>query len=171
MKRWTGRADVLVSFSVSRRAILDGKRGVVIIKNIVNLNIRPYQSEDEEQVVELWQDCCLVVPHNNPQRDIWLKMQVQPELFLVGLFGSQVVASIMAGYEGHRGWLNYLAVLPAHQRQGIGRRMVEAATAKLEVMGCPKINVQIRTSNTEVIEFYKRLGFTMDDVVSMGKRL
>lgn len=90
---------------------------------------------------------------------------------LVGLASSQVVASIMAGYEGHRGWLNYLAVSPDFQRQGIGRRMVEAATAKLEVMGCPKINLQIRTSNTEVIDFYQRIGFVMDDVVSMGKRL
>ena len=96
---------------------------------------------------------------------------MQPELFLVGSFDGQVVASIMAGYEGHRGWLNYLAVAPEQQRQGIGRRMVEAATAKLQEMGCPKINLQIRTSNSEVIEFYKRIGFTMDDVVSMGKRL
>ncbi len=143
----------------------------MLINNFVELNIRAYQPTDEEQVINLWQECCLVVPQNNPQRDILLKLQVQPELFLVGLAGSQIVASIMAGYEGHRGWFNYLAVSPDFQRQGIGRRMVEAATAKLEAMGCPKINLQIRTSNTEVIEFYKRIGFTMDNVVSMGKRL
>jgi ribosomal protein S18 acetylase RimI-like enzyme len=143
----------------------------MLINNFVELNIRSYQPMDEKQVMNLWQECCLVVPQNNPQHDILLKLQVQPELFLVGLADSQVVASIMAGYEGHRGWFNYLAVSPDFRRQGIGRRMVEAATAKLEAMGCPKINLQIRTSNTEVIEFYKRIGFTMDDVVSMGKRL
>jgi ribosomal protein S18 acetylase RimI-like enzyme len=77
----------------------------------------------------------------------------------------------MAGYEGHRGWLNYLAVAPAHQRQGIGRRMVEAAIATLKAMNCPKINLQVRTSNPAVIEFYERLGFKIDEVVSMGKRL
>jgi len=126
---------------------------------------------DEEQVIRLWHNCCLVAPQNNPQRDIRLKLQVQPELFLIGSFGSQVVASIMAGYEGHRGWINYLAVSPEQQRQGIGRRMVEVAILQLELLGCPKINLQIRTSNSEVIEFYKCIGFTIDDVMSLGKRL
>ena len=77
----------------------------------------------------------------------------------------------MAGYEGHRGWINYLAVSPEQQRQGIGRRMVEVAILQLELLGCPKINLQIRTSNSEVIEFYKCIGFTIDDVMSLGKRL
>jgi ribosomal protein S18 acetylase RimI-like enzyme len=137
----------------------------------VNLEIRPYEPEDQEQVVKLWHDCCLVVPQNDPHRDIRLKWQVQPELFLVGTIDSKIVASVMAGYEGHRGWLNYLAVSPEHQRQGIGRSMVEAAVLELKEMGCPKVNLQIRRSNTQVVEFYKRLGFTMDDTVSMGQRL
>ena len=136
-----------------------------------NLEVRPYQEQDEEQVIDLWHCCGLVVPWNDPQKDIWLKLQVQPELFLVGLIGTQVVATIMAGYEGHRGWLNYLAVAPEYQRQGIGQYMVEQATAKLKTMNCPKINLQIRTSNTSVIKFYEHLGFKIDDVISMGKRL
>lgn len=136
-----------------------------------HLTIRPYQEQDENSVIQLWHDCKLVVPWNDPRQDIQLKLQVQPELFLVGLVDAQVVATLMAGYEGHRGWLNYLAVAPAYQRQGIGRWMVEAAIAKLKAMNCPKINLQIRTSNPAVIEFYKRLGFKMDEVVSMGKRL
>lgn len=138
---------------------------------LMELNIRPYQTADEDGVIHLWHDCGLVVPQNNPQRDIALKMQVQPELFLVGEVESQIVASIMAGYEGHRSWFNYLAVSPEFQRQGFGRLMVEAATAKLKAIDCPKINLQIRTSNTEVIKFYERIGFTVDNVVSMGKRL
>ena len=122
-------------------------------------------------MIRLWQDCRLVVPWNDPKQDIQLKLQVQPELFFVGLIDAQIVATLMAGYEGHRGWLNYLAVTPAHQRQGIGRRMVEAAIATLKAMNCPKINLQVRTSNPAVIEFYERLGFKIDEVVSMGKRL
>ncbi|HEY0739346.1 MAG TPA: GNAT family acetyltransferase [Herpetosiphonaceae bacterium] len=137
----------------------------------MSLSIRPYQPADEAQVIALWHRCNLVVPWNDPQRDIALKMQVQPHMFLVGVLDTHVIATVMAGYEGHRGWLNYLAVSPEYQGHGVGRRMVEEATALLQAAGCPKINLQIRTSNTDVIAFYKRLGFTIDDVVSMGKRL
>ncbi len=92
----------------------------------MQLDIRAYQPTDEESVIALWRECGLVVPQNDPERDIRLKMQVQPELFLVG---DKVAASVMAGYEGHRGWLNYLAVSPAFRRQGLGRRMVGDALA------------------------------------------
>ena len=138
---------------------------------IMQLTIRQYQGIDEEQVIALWHQCNLIVPWNDPKRDIALKLQVQPELFLVGLAENHVVATIMAGYEGHRGWLNYLAVAPESQRQGWGRQMVQEAEARLREFGCPKINLQIRTSNKAVIEFYEHIGFTSDDVVSMGKRL
>jgi ribosomal protein S18 acetylase RimI-like enzyme len=133
--------------------------------------IRPFQPSDDAAVVQLWKDCNLVVPWNDPLRDIRRKLRVQPELFLVGFVASELAATVMAGYEGHRGWLNYLAVAPRFRRQGLGRKMVAQAEARLRQMGCPKINIQIRTSNTEVIEFYRRIGFTPDDVVSMGKRL
>ena len=133
--------------------------------------IRPFQPSDEAAVVQLWKDCNLVVPWNDPLRDIRRKLRVQPDLFLVGFFSGELAATVMAGYEGHRGWLNYLAVAPRFRRQGLGREMVAAAEARLRQMGCPKINIQIRTGNTEVIEFYRRIGFKPDDVVSMGKRL
>jgi ribosomal protein S18 acetylase RimI-like enzyme len=138
--------------------------------NSTHLSIKPYQEADEPQVINLWHHCNLIVPWNNPHDDIARKVQVQPHLFLVGAFEAQVIATIMAGYEGHRGWLNYLAVSPDYQRQGIGRRMVEEAIMRLQALGCRKVNLQIRTSNTEVITFYERLGFTLDDVISMGKR-
>jgi ribosomal protein S18 acetylase RimI-like enzyme len=133
--------------------------------------IRPFQQYDEAAVVQLWKDCNLVVPWNDPLRDIQRKLRVQPELFLVGVASGELVASVMAGYGGHRGWLNYLAVAPRFRRQGIGRMLVAEAEARLHQMGCPKINIQIRTSNTEVIAFYRRIGFKSDEVVSMGKRL
>ena len=77
----------------------------------------------------------------------------------------------MAGYDGHRGWLNYVAVAPEAQEQGFGREIVEAAIAALRARGCPKINLQVRASNAAVMAFYQQLGFIIDDVVSMGKRL
>jgi len=137
----------------------------------IGFHIRPYAAADEEQVIELWHHCGLVVPWNDPKRDIERKLQVNPELFLVGILGERIVATVMAGYEGHRGWINYLAVAPECQRGGLGRRIMEAAEALLRERGCPKINLQVRTSNQAVIAFYESLGFSIDAVISMGKRL
>ena len=89
------------------------------------MTIRPYQPTDEEQVIELWSVCGLVVPPNDPRQDIERKMQVQPELFLVGIVEERVAATVMAGYDGHRGWLYSLAAAPDRQRRGLGCRMVE----------------------------------------------
>ena len=133
--------------------------------------IRAFQPADEAAVISLWKECDLVRPWNDPHKDIHRKLKVRPDLFLVGVVGNEILATVMAGYEGHRGWLNYLSVHPAHQRKGYARAMVNAAEALLREAGCPKINLQVRTSNQAVVEFYKRLGFSIDDVVSLGKRL
>jgi ribosomal protein S18 acetylase RimI-like enzyme len=138
---------------------------------MMKLKIRPFALSDENAVVQLWTDCGLVVSWNNPHRDIRRKLRVQADLFLVGCTGDHIIATVMAGYEGHRGWINYLAVHPQHQRKGVARRMMGEAEAKLRAVGCPKINLQIRSTNTGVIEFYKNIGFKNDDVVSFGKRL
>jgi ribosomal protein S18 acetylase RimI-like enzyme len=135
------------------------------------LEIRPYESSDERQVVKLWTDCGLVVPWNNPYRDIQRKLDVQRELFLVGCLVGKIISTVMAGYDGHRGWINYLAVHPDHQRVGIGRRMMEAAETRLLAADCPKINLQVRSTNVKVIEFYNKIGYKLDNVVSFGKRL
>lgn len=137
----------------------------------LNMEIRPFAPSDEKSVVRLWIDCGLVVPWNNPHRDIQRKLKVQADGFLVSLVDGQIIATVMAGYDGHRGWINYLAVNPRFQHRGIGRRMMEAAEAFLRAAGCPKINLQVRSSNAGVIEFYNRIGFKSDDVVSLGKRL
>jgi ribosomal protein S18 acetylase RimI-like enzyme len=133
--------------------------------------IRQFQLEDEAAVISLWQCCDLIRPWNDPHKDIRRKLGVRPDLFLVGVLDGRIVACVMAGYEGHRGWLNYLAVAPEHQRHGLARAIVAEAERLLHAAGCPKISLQIRTSNHGVIEFYRRLGFSVDDVVSMGKRL
>ena len=138
---------------------------------IDNLVIRPFQMTDKNTVIDLWRRCNLIVPWNNPEEDILTKVTFQPDLFLVGTLGGHVVAAVMAGYEGHRGWINYLAVDPDYQRQGIGRRMMEKAQETLHALGCPKINLQVRETNTGVIAFYKKIGFKQDNVISLGKRL
>jgi ribosomal protein S18 acetylase RimI-like enzyme len=111
------------------------------------------------------------VSHNNPRRDIARKLRVNPEWFLVGELEGRIVAACMAGYEGHRGWINYLAVAPELQRCGHGRQMMAEAERVLREAGCPKINLQVRASNAAVVQFYRSLGFKLDEVVSMGKRL
>jgi ribosomal protein S18 acetylase RimI-like enzyme len=135
------------------------------------LLVRPFEVSDEPAVIALWERCGLTRSWNDPRKDIRRKLDVRPELFLVGLVEGIVVASVMAGYEGHRGWINYLAVLPECQGKGFGRIMMGQAERRLLDLGCPKINLQVRSSNTAVIEFYRRLGYSVDDVVSMGKRL
>ena len=136
------------------------------------IEIRPFsQGEDEDAVIALWQECGLTRPHNDPRRDIRRKLLVQGELFLVGLRQGRLVASVMAGYDGHRGWLNYLAVHPSCRRQGLGRQLVEAAEARLRTLGCAKINLQVRDDNTQALDFYRRIGFLTDPVVCLGKRL
>lgn len=145
------------------------------------LHIRSYQPSDEAAVVALWNACGLVRPWNDPHKDIARKLTVQPEMFLVGTVtneqamqgdqAEQLIATAMIGYDGHRGWVNYLAVAPGRQRLALGRRLMAEAEALLLARGCPKINLQVRTTNAGVIAFYKKLGYAQDDAVSLGKRL
>lgn len=135
------------------------------------MHIRPFEEKDRSAVIRLWKETGLVVPHNDPDKDIDRKLEVNPELFLVGEAGGELVATVMGGYEGHRGWINYLAVKPGRQRSGHGRLMAEAVERLLAAKGCPKINLQIRATNTDVIEFYTALGYGNDNVVGLGKRL
>jgi len=135
------------------------------------LFIRPFQTEDEASVVSLWQLCELTVPWNNPYKDIARKLKVQPELFLVGMLDSLLIATVMGGYDGHRGWINYLAVHPDFQGQGYAQQVMENVESELRKRGCPKINLQIRSGNARVMAFYQKMGFTDDKALSMGKRL
>ncbi len=135
------------------------------------MHIRPYQASDKDAVVALWQACELTRPWNDPHKDIARKLQVHPELFLVGEVQGHLMASAMFGYEGHRGWVNYLAVSPGHQKQGHAKALMQQGEALLLARGCPKINLQVRASNAAVLAFYQSLGYQDDQVVSMGKRL
>lgn len=135
------------------------------------MDIRRYRSADEDAVVALWTACGLTRSWNDPRKDIARKLTVQPELFLVGEEDGVLVATAMGGYDGHRGWVNYLAVAPTLRRRGHGRMLMEHLEAALTSMGCPKLNLQIRSSNADVLAFYERLGYAQDQTVSLGKRL
>jgi ribosomal protein S18 acetylase RimI-like enzyme len=135
------------------------------------MNLRLFRTEDTEAVIALWRRCGLVHPQNDPHKDIVRKCRVRTDLFIVGESEGRIVASVMVGYEGHRGWINYLAVSPDEQRRGHGRMLMAEAERLLRAEGCPKINLQVRASNTEVLAFYKAIGYGQDEVVSLGKRL
>ncbi|MDD5338391.1 MAG: GNAT family acetyltransferase [Dehalococcoidales bacterium] len=135
------------------------------------MKIQPYSPEYQDAVIALWQKCHLVRPNNNPQKDIQRKLKVNPELFLIGLLDGKVVATGMGGYEGHRGWVNYLGVDPAYRHKGYARQLMNALEAMLLERGCPKLNLQVLADNRDAMIFYERIGYKRDEVVSMGKRL
>ena len=135
------------------------------------MQIRPFRPADESAVVALWQACGLTRPWNDPHRDIARKLTEQPELFLVGEVDGHVVATAMIGFDGHRGWVYYLAVAPACQGRGYGRMLMARAEALLIERGCPKINLLVREANDAVMAFYAKLGYGRDAAVSLGKRL
>ena len=138
--------------------------------------IRPFDVADTERLIDLWRVCGLVRPWNDPRKDIERKLKVQPDLFLVatettGSTSGHVVGSAMAGYDGHRGWVYYLAIDPAYQGRGYGRALMDAVEVRLRSLGCPKLNLMIRSGNEAVIMFYEALGYTQEDCLSFGKRL
>lgn len=135
------------------------------------MDIRAFQPADESAVIALWEVCGLTRPWNDPRKDITRKLTAQPELFLVGIEGDQLIATAMVGFDGHRGWVYYLAVDPAFQRLSYGKQLMHEAEQLLIARGCPKINLLVRSSNQQVLRFYAELGYTPDDVVSLGRRL
>lgn len=135
------------------------------------LVIRTFARRDEDAVVALWRAAGLTRPWNDPHADIARKLAVQPELFLVGELDGEIVASAMAGYDGHRGSVYYLAVSPDHQRRGHARALMAEVERRLEAIGCPKLNLMVRRDNTGVLGFYHQLGYDEQSVVVLGKRL
>lgn len=137
----------------------------------MSIDIRPFTRADTEAVVALWHAARLTRPWNDPHRDIERKLAVQPELFLVADDAGAVVGSVMAGYDGHRGWLYYLASDPARRGQGIARALVATAEERLLAMGCPKVQLMVRPDNEAAQGFYDALGYEPFDTWATGKRL
>jgi ribosomal protein S18 acetylase RimI-like enzyme len=137
------------------------------------LAITPFSSADESAVVSLWHRCFPpehLTGHNEPHGAIARKLAYQPDLFFVARIDDQIVGTTMAGYDGHRGWMYSVAVDPDHRRQGIARALLHHAEQALIALGCQKINLQVRESNQDMIAFYRRCGYVIDPVLSMGKR-
>jgi len=135
------------------------------------MQLRVYAPADEAAVVELWRLCGLTRDWNDPRKDIQRKLTTQPELFLVGEVDKRIVASAMAGYDGHRGWVNYLAVTPDARGKGYGRLLMRHIEEALRARGCPKLNIQVRAGNDEAIRFYEKIGYSPEARVSLGRRL
>jgi ribosomal protein S18 acetylase RimI-like enzyme len=135
------------------------------------VQIRAFTETDTEAVVTLWQEARLTRPWNDPYRDIQRKATTQPELFLVADDDGSVVGTAMVGYDGHRGWIHYLAVAASERGTGLGRALVGEAETMLAALGCAKVQLQVRPDNTDVMAFYESLGYEAYEAVSMGKRL
>jgi len=134
-------------------------------------SIRAFALRDTESVISLWQQTGLTRSWNNPHLDIQRKLSVQPELFFVAVDGHDVVGTVMAGYDGHRGWLYYLATSPRHRGQGIARALVTTAEDALLELGCPKVQLMVRPENEDVLGFYDALGYERFPTTTTGKRL
>jgi ribosomal protein S18 acetylase RimI-like enzyme len=138
---------------------------------MIQFKIRIFKEDDSQDVIKLWEECKLVVPWNNPQSDINRKIKDSPDLFFVGELDECIIASCMAGFDGHRGWIYYLAVHPDYRRKSYARVIMSFAEKSLQKIGCPKIDLMIRNTNSDVIDFYKQIGYKADPVVVMSKRL
>jgi ribosomal protein S18 acetylase RimI-like enzyme len=136
------------------------------------MEVRAFRGVDHDDVVDLWRRVFPdAPPRNDPILDIRRKLAVQPELFLVALVAAKVVGTCMAGFDGHRGWLHLVAVAPELRRKGVGTALLRRAEAVLTRMGCPKLNLQIRATAPEAVGFYEKLGYRVEERISMGKLL
>jgi ribosomal protein S18 acetylase RimI-like enzyme len=134
--------------------------------------IEAYRASDQEHVVSLWEDVFRDdPPANAPLGMIARKLTVQPELFLVARVAGQLVGTVLAGFDGVRGWIHHLAVAPRYRRRGVASALMTAAERGLLALGCPKVNLQVRATNAEVVAFYRSLGYVVEERLSLGKRI
>ena len=134
------------------------------------MEIRTFQESDEEAVIVLWKSVFnYSAPHNDPATSIRCKLNLQRELFFVAIMDGKLAGTVMAGYDGHRGWIYSLAVNPALRRGGIGAALVRHAEQALQKLGCLKINLQLVASNSQTVAFYTKLGYAVEERISMGK--
>lgn len=144
----------------------------------LSYTIRQFTEADTEQAVALWETCGLTRPWNDPRADIARSLSAKPELFLAAVTDlaepgaePQLLGTVMAGYDGHRGWMYYLATAPESRGAGVGRALVAEVERRLEALGCPKAQLMVRTDNTQATGFYEALGYEVNEVLVLGKRL
>ena len=136
------------------------------------LSVRPFQHGEREALQRLWARVSPDdPPWNAPEVMIENKLKVQPELLLVGEVEGTLVGAVIAGFDGVRGWIYHLAIAPEYRRRGFATQLVRAAEDGLRRLGCPKVNLQVRAVNHEVVAFYRSIGYEIEERVSMGRRL
>ena len=135
------------------------------------INYRLFSSKDKQYVLELWETCNLIVSWNDPEKDILRKLSVRDDLFILAEINKKIIATAMGGYDGHRGYIYYLAVLPEFQKKGVGSKILSVVEKKLLKIGCPKINLFVRNTNVQVKSFYKKNQYTFQESEIYGKRL
>ena len=132
--------------------------------------IRKFNISEAVEIISIWNQCGLLHPPNDPMEEIIAKTKFQPDMFLVGTIDDRPMATIMLGYEGRRGWINLLCVLPEYRDKGFGRELVEHGLNVFRELGALKVNLLVRTNNRSMLEFYEKLGFKTDDAICMGYR-
>ena len=138
----------------------------------MKVKIRKFSVDNEEAVVALWTEVFgYDAPHNNPSLSIQNKISRDPDLFLVAVVDGNIAGTVMGGYDGHRGWIYSLAVDNKWVRQGIGTALMREIEERLQSLGCLKVNLQVISSNSEVVKFYEKRGYLVEERISMGKRL
>ncbi|MGC5167778.1 GNAT family acetyltransferase [Luteimicrobium sp. DT211] len=134
--------------------------------------------DDAAPLVALWTACGLTRPWNDPERDIADARSTPTSTVLVGHVDGAagaagagiLVSGAVVGYDGHRGWLYYVAVDPAWQGRGFGRETVVAAEAWLAAQGAPKVQLMVRRTNADAVGFYQALGYTDQETIVLGRR-
>ncbi len=135
----------------------------------MRMHIRDFQESDRSDLVALWETCALTRPWNAPDADIDRCLNARDATILVGIVNDKLIASVMAGIDGHRGWVYYLAVSPDVRQRGRGREMMAEAELWLKARGAPKVQLMVRGGNGGAAAFYEALGFDLQDVVVLGK--
>lgn len=136
------------------------------------MEIRKYRDADFAGIDALWKEAFPKDPHwNRAANAVPAKTSFQPDLLFVAVNDGKVVGSVMAGYDGHRGWLYAVAVCQSYRRSGLGTKLVRKAEEALRSLGCGKINLQVRSTNKAVVQFYEDLGYQIEDRISLGRRV
>lgn len=133
--------------------------------------IRTFQETDLEDVIALWELCNLTHPWNSPEIDIFRKLAQKDGLFLLAVKDEQLIATLMGGYDGHRGWMNYLAVHPHEQRNGVATALIQQLEKRLIALGCPQLQLLLPKEYIDIQSFYEQLGYEEAEVVCLAKRL
>ena len=136
-----------------------------------DIRIREAVIGDQDQVISIWKLCELVKPQNDPVLDYQLALETKDSAVLVLETENSLIGSVVVGFDGHRGWYYYLGITPEHQSAGNGRLLVEAVENWLISRGAPKAMLMVRNSNSKVIGFYEKLGYSVEETSVLGKRL